>query len=78
MYHIQVCAQSYVQDSRFTWVVAYDVIKNMCSQESDAVINHLAIVPTILDWFDIKYPSYTLNKQPVQLTGGLCCVYIHV
>lgn len=27
------------------------------------------IVPTVLDWFDIPYPKYKLNGQPVTLTG---------
>ena len=27
------------------------------------------IVPTVLDWFKIKYPTYKLLKKPVQLTG---------
>lgn len=26
-------------------------------------------MPTILDWFNIKYPTYKLNKKPVKPTG---------
>ena len=38
-------------------------------QVSDVLVRHVDIVPTVLDWFNIKYPSYKLNKRPVQLTG---------
>lgn len=38
-------------------------------QESDAMVSHVDIVPTILDWFNISYPSYYLNDKPVKPTG---------
>ena len=41
------------------------------------MITHLDIVPTILDWFDVKYPSYELNEQQVKLTGA-CMTYTRV
>lgn len=33
------------------------------------MVSLLDIVPTILDWFNIPYPTYKLNKSPVILTG---------
>ena len=33
------------------------------------MVSLLDVVPTILDWFNISYPSYKLNKSPVTLTG---------
>ena len=27
------------------------------------------ITPTVLDWFGLEYPSYSLNGKPVELTG---------
>ena len=35
------------------------------------MINHLDIVPTILDWFGISYPKYNMfsNQPTVSLTG---------
>lgn len=27
------------------------------------------VTPTVLDWFGVKYPTYSLFKRPVQLTG---------
>lgn len=33
------------------------------------MVSLLDIVPTILDWFNISYPTYELNKYPVKLTG---------
>lgn len=33
------------------------------------MVSLLDIVPTILDWFDIPYPTYKVNKSPVMLTG---------
>uniref|UniRef100_A0A8D0H612 N-sulfoglucosamine sulfohydrolase n=1 Tax=Sphenodon punctatus TaxID=8508 RepID=A0A8D0H612_SPHPU len=39
-------------------------------QVSDAFASLLDVTPTILDWFSVPYPSYSLfGKQPVQLTG---------
>lgn len=38
-------------------------------QISEVMVSHVDIVPTILDWFGIEYPSYTLNSNPVNLTG---------
>jgi len=38
---------------------------------SDALVSLLDITPTILDWFNVAYPNYTLpeNKSLVQLLG---------
>jgi len=33
------------------------------------MVSLVDIVPTVLDWFDIRYPSYKLMKKPVTLTG---------
>lgn len=33
------------------------------------MVSLLDVVPTILDWFSIPYPTYKLNKELVQLTG---------
>lgn len=33
------------------------------------MVSLVDIVPTVLDWFSIKYPTYTLLSKPVQLTG---------
>ena len=38
-------------------------------QESNALTSLVDIVPTILDWFDIPYPKYTLNRRTVELSG---------
>ena len=40
-------------------------------QTSDVLITHLDIVPTVLDWLDIKYPKYSIlgKTHRVQLTG---------
>ena len=36
---------------------------------SEATVSLLDIVPTVLDWFDIDYPSYKVLGNNVQLTG---------
>ena len=33
------------------------------------MVSLLDIVPTVLDWFSLAYPNYTLNNHHVQLTG---------
>lgn len=33
------------------------------------MVSHVDITPTVLDWFQIPYPSYNLNNKPVKLTG---------
>ncbi|KAH3864421.1 N-sulphoglucosamine sulphohydrolase-like [Dreissena polymorpha] len=38
-------------------------------QVSDALVSHVDITPTVLDWFNISYPTYTVNNKPVQPTG---------
>ncbi|ELU04725.1 hypothetical protein CAPTEDRAFT_155123 [Capitella teleta] len=45
-------------DHRQTW-----------KQESASLISTLDIVPTVLDWFNITPPIYTLNKHQVTYTG---------
>ena len=42
---------------------------NIFFQKSNAMVSHTDIVPTVLDWFGIKYPTYKLLHNPVQLTG---------
>ncbi|KAK3089182.1 hypothetical protein FSP39_001551 [Pinctada imbricata] len=36
---------------------------------SQELVSLLDIVPTVLDWFNIKYPEYRLLRNPVTLTG---------
>ncbi|XP_062507357.1 N-sulphoglucosamine sulphohydrolase-like [Corticium candelabrum] len=38
---------------------------------SQAMVSLVDIVPTVLDWFDVAYPNYSIFKSdlPVQLTG---------
>uniref|UniRef100_A0A8B9JPV3 N-sulfoglucosamine sulfohydrolase (sulfamidase) n=1 Tax=Astyanax mexicanus TaxID=7994 RepID=A0A8B9JPV3_ASTMX len=39
-------------------------------QSSHAYVSLLDLTPTILDWFSVPYPSYSLSRRsPVQLTG---------
>lgn len=38
-------------------------------QESEDLTSLLDITPTVLDWFGIPYPNYTIIKKPVELTG---------
>ncbi|KAL4240735.1 hypothetical protein ACF0H5_001523 [Mactra antiquata] len=38
-------------------------------QVSDVLVSHVDIVPTVLHWFGISYPKYTINGIPVQPTG---------
>ncbi|XP_071105801.1 N-sulphoglucosamine sulphohydrolase-like [Haliotis cracherodii] len=38
-------------------------------QESNAMVSLVDIVPTVLEWYNLQYPNYVLNKQPVKLTG---------
>lgn len=33
------------------------------------MVSHVDITPTVLDWFQIDYPSYNVNGKPVKLTG---------
>ncbi|GIY35196.1 n-sulphoglucosamine sulphohydrolase [Caerostris extrusa] len=39
------------------------------SQVSEEMVSLLDIVPTVLEWFNVKYPDYKLNGMPVQLSG---------
>lgn len=41
------------------------------NQTSNAMVSLLDLVPTILDWFKVPYPNYTLPdfKTPVRLSG---------
>lgn len=43
--------------------------KDKWGKTNDELVSLLDIVPTILDWFNIKYPSYKLEGQDVKLTG---------
>ncbi|XP_060715425.1 N-sulphoglucosamine sulphohydrolase [Tachysurus vachellii] len=39
-------------------------------QTSDAYVSLLDVTPTLLDWFSVPYPSYSLSgRSPVHLTG---------
>ncbi|KAL1468605.1 hypothetical protein MTO96_041380 [Rhipicephalus appendiculatus] len=37
---------------------------------SDALVSLLDIVPTVLEWFSIPVPQYTIFKKPVTFTGS--------
>ncbi|XP_077490725.1 N-sulfoglucosamine sulfohydrolase [Amblyomma americanum] len=39
-------------------------------KQSDALVSLLDIVPTVLDWFSIPVPQYTIFKKPVLFTGS--------
>ena len=41
----------------------------MCFQENDALVSLLDITPTVLDWFSLPYPRYSLFRHRVELTG---------
>eukprot|EP01084_Bolivina_argentea_P091269 164322_1 len=36
---------------------------------SDYLVSTTDVVPTVLDWCNIKYPTYSLNGKPVHLSG---------
>lgn len=38
-------------------------------QETSSLASLLDIVPTVLEWFDVDYPTYKLEGAPVKLTG---------
>ncbi|XP_076444419.1 N-sulfoglucosamine sulfohydrolase-like isoform X2 [Babylonia areolata] len=38
-------------------------------QKTSSLASLLDIVPTVLEWFGLDYPSYTLEGAPVKLTG---------
>ena len=48
----------------------YATLSSGLLQESSALISHLDIVPTLLDWFGLSYPQYELNGQAATLTGS--------
>ncbi|XP_045158345.2 N-sulphoglucosamine sulphohydrolase-like isoform X1 [Mercenaria mercenaria] len=43
--------------------------KETWGKKTDAMASTMDIVPTVLDWFDIKYPKYKMNSKQVSLTG---------
>lgn len=47
------------------------------NKKSNIMVSLLDIVPTILDWLNIPYPSYKLNKSIVKLTGKSLLTAIH-
>ena len=52
------------------YLVSSPYVTKRWGQISDASVSPLDIVPTILDWFSIDYPSYKLfGTHDVQLTG---------
>ncbi|KAL8619253.1 hypothetical protein ACOMHN_050034 [Nucella lapillus] len=38
-------------------------------QQTSSLASLLDVVPTVLEWFGVDYPTYKLNGQPVKLTG---------
>lgn len=56
---------------REPFIVSSPAHCNSWGQTNSELISHLDIVPTILDWFGIKYPRYSIfnSLSPVQLTG---------
>ncbi|XP_069124025.1 N-sulphoglucosamine sulphohydrolase-like isoform X1 [Argopecten irradians] len=38
-------------------------------QRSDAMLSHVDILPTVLDWFSVKYPHYKILRNYVTLSG---------
>ncbi|XP_070580306.1 N-sulphoglucosamine sulphohydrolase-like [Ptychodera flava] len=50
-------------------LVSSPLVTKRWGQESTAMASTLDIVPTVLDWFNISYPTYKLLKKPVKLTG---------
>ncbi|ESP01399.1 hypothetical protein LOTGIDRAFT_230682 [Lottia gigantea] len=46
-------------------------------QKSEAMVNLVDIVPTVLEWFGLDYPTYKLNKQIVKLTGKSLLPILH-
>lgn len=49
---------------------------NMWGQVVEDMVNHVDITPTILDWFNISYPNYTIFSQPAILTGKSLLPYV--
>lgn len=39
-------------------------------KHSDALVSLLDVVPTVLEWFSVPIPQYTIFKKPVLLTGS--------
>jgi len=50
-------------------MLLYSPLHTSTGQRSDSLVSLLDIVPTVLDWFQLDYPSYKLNKHHVELTG---------
>ncbi|KAL3875901.1 hypothetical protein ACJMK2_033806 [Sinanodonta woodiana] len=51
------------------FIVSSPYHKQRWGQTSNTMVSLVDIVPTVLDWFSIQYPNYTLLKHPVHLTG---------
>ena len=50
--------------------VSSPLARQRWGQKSEALVSHLDIVPTILDWFGLTYPKYNIyGPNPVTLTG---------
>lgn len=43
--------------------------KSRWGQVSDAMVSTIDIVPTVLDWMEVPFPSYNLNGVKVKLSG---------
>lgn len=54
------------------FIVSSPYHRRRWGQTSDTPISLLDIVPTVLDWFNLTYPNYTMGdagKGPIRLTG---------
>ncbi|KAK6190580.1 hypothetical protein SNE40_002415 [Patella caerulea] len=51
------------------FIVSSPDSKQNWGKTSNALASTTDIVPTILDWFDVQYPNWTLFKTQVKLTG---------
>ena len=60
------------------YLVSSPYARERWGQFSDAVVSLLDIVPTVLDWFGIDYPTYKLfGPNYVQLTGKSVLPVLH-
>ncbi|XP_070580308.1 N-sulphoglucosamine sulphohydrolase-like isoform X2 [Ptychodera flava] len=51
------------------FMVSSPLHRQRWGQESNDMVSTLDIVPTVLDWYNIKYPSYKMFNIDVKLTG---------
>ena len=51
-------------------IISNPMVPERWGEESEALASTTDIVPTVLDWFDMPYPKWSLNgANPVELTG---------